>query len=101
MTHDPQVVQYNAPATLATVVCNNGFGNLFLLLDPLATIAVCTVNLPSTPSDGQMVVVASSQIITALTIANGTIIGTLTTLALGAYAHFMYSSTASKWFRVG
>jgi hypothetical protein len=91
-------VQYNAPVTGASITINAS--TTALLVNPAGTIAALTVVLPATPFNGQSVTVASSQIVTALTVT-GTIVGTLTTLALGGFARFVYSADASTWFRAG
>lgn len=94
------VKQYATPATAGTVtVAANG--NTVLFLNPAGTIATLTVNLPSTPSDLDRVTLGTSQIVTSLTLGNGTIIGAITTLALGAFATYIYSSDTSSWFRMG
>lgn len=90
--------QYVAPTAGATVNANAGTEVLFL--DPAGTLATLTVALPLNPVEGQDFTVSSSQIVTALTFT-GTIVGTLTTLALGGFARFVYSATAAKWFRCG
>jgi hypothetical protein len=92
--------QYVTPSTGGTVNVD-ATGNVILLLNPSGTLATLTVNFPSNPTDGDIVTIATSQIITALTVGNGTIIGTLTTLILGGFARFIYNSTANKWFRIG
>lgn len=74
---------------------------VYALLDPAGTLATLTVNLPSSPLDGDEVTLSTSQILTALTVGNGTIVGTLTTLALGGFAKFVYNTASSKWFRCG
>lgn len=90
-------VQYSTPATGATVT---GDGSRIIIINPAGTIATLTVVLPASPTEGQECILASSQIVTALTIT-GTITGTLTTLAAGGFARFVYSATAAKWFRAG
>lgn len=90
--------QYAVPTTGQTVTANAGTRVLFI--DPAGTLVALTVVLPAGPVEGQDFLVASSQSITTLTIT-GTIVGTLTTLALGGFARFVYSATASKWFRAG
>lgn len=90
--------QYAQPTTGQTVTANPGVAALFI--DPAGTLATLTVVLPASPVEGQGFEMGSSQILTALTIT-GTIVGTLTTLALGGFARFRYSATASKWFRTG
>lgn len=93
----PLSVQYAQPTTGQTVT---GDGSRIILIDPAGTLATLTVVLPASPVNGQECIIAASQILTALTIT-GTIVGTLTTMALGGFARFVYSATASKWFRAG
>lgn len=92
-------VQAAAPATGNTVVVSAG--TTALLLNPAGTLATLTITLPSSPVDGQTLSIGTSQILTSLTVNGGTIVGTLTTLALGGYAYFVYGATAAKWFRCG
>lgn len=92
------VTQYSQPTTGQTVAANPGVQMLFI--DPAGSLLALTVTLPDSPVDGQVFSMSSSQAITTLTIT-GTIVGTLTTMALGGFARFCYSSTATKWFRVG
>lgn len=93
------VLQYIVPVSAATVVCNQS--TTLLLLDPGGLLASLTVTLPSTPLDGQRLVIASSGIITVLTINGGTVKGALTTLALNGYARYAFSLSANAWFRTG
>lgn len=90
-------VQYAQPTTGQSVTMDNVST---LLVDPAGTLATLTIVLPTAPADKQRAKIGSSQIITVLTVT-GTIVGTLTTLALGGYAEFIWYSAASKWFRVG
>lgn len=90
--------QYAQPTVGQTVTANAGVNALFI--DPAGTLLTLTVVLPASPSDGQVFMMGSSQIITTLTVT-GTIVGSLTTMGLGGFARFCYSATASKWFRVG
>lgn len=92
----PPQMQYAAPTTGQTVTAAAGVDRL--LIDPAGTLVALTVVLPASPVDGQLFIIATSQIITSLTIT-GTIIGSLSTLVLGGSARFIYSATAAKWFR--
>lgn len=93
-------VQRYVPLTGATLTVARA-KDAVLLIDPAGTLATLTVALPTTYlENGDTVTIATSQIITALTLT-GTIVGTLTTLALGGFAKFQYSLPAAKWFRVG
>jgi hypothetical protein len=89
-----KVIQYAAPTTGTTVTAGNVEA---LIINPAGTLAALTVALPANPIDGQAFSMTTSQILTALTIT-GTIVGTLTTLALGGAARWVYSATAAKWF---
>lgn len=92
------VMQYAAPTTGQTVTALVNVE--MIMLDPAGTLATLTVIMPPTPFDGQECVIATSQVITALTVT-GTIVGALTTLALGGFARFIWSATGAKWFRAG
>lgn len=92
--------QYATPTTGSTVTVNNT-GYINLMLNPAGTLATLTVTLPGSPTDGDKVTVASSQIVTGLTMNGGTIIGALTTMAVGAFASYVYVSDATSWFRNG
>lgn len=93
-------IQYETPTTGATVTVS-ATGHIKLIIDPAGTLATLTVTLPGTPQNNDMVQLGSSQIVTALTMNGGTVVGALTTLAVGGFATYVYSSTAVKWFRVG
>jgi hypothetical protein len=93
-------VQYVTPASADTISVTAS-RNTIVLINPSGTIAALTVNLPSSPLTGDIVTLSSSQIVTVLTVGNGTLVGTLTTLTVGGFARFCYSSTANKWFRIG
>lgn len=88
------------PTTGSTVTVSDG-GNVHLIINPAGTLATLTVTFPSSPSDMDIVTMSSSQIVTALTMSGGTFIGALTTLAVASFARYMYSSTSSKWWRIG
>lgn len=92
--------QYVTPTTGQTVTANNS-ANLSVLIDPAGTLLALTFAFNSSPTDGDLVRLGSSQAITTLTISGGTIIGTLTSMALGSFATFIYNASSNKWFRVG
>lgn len=94
------VKQYVAPATGATVNVGTS-GYVRLRINPAATIAALTINLPSSPQDGDTVEISSTQIVTALTLSGGTIIGALTSMVVGGFAVYEYNSDSSQWFRTG
>jgi hypothetical protein len=92
-------MQYAVPTTGQTVAMSANIGRL--VLNPAGLLALLTITMPPSPTDGQECSFSTSQPITALTMSGGTIIGGLTTLALGGFASFVYSSGASSWFRAG
>lgn len=71
-------------------------------LNPAGTLATGTINMPSTPIDGQEVKVVTSQIVTALTVSgNGnTIYGAPTTITPASGFHYIYINAYSAWFRI-
>lgn len=100
MTYLPPSVQYTTPTTGSTVNASVG-SNVFLLINPAGTLVALTLALNGSPVNGDLLTISSTQIITGLTMSGGTIIGALTTMAVATFARYMYSSDASKWFRVG
>ena len=93
-------VQYAAPETGATVTVNNT-GHVRLILNPAGSLLALTVTLPGSPSDGDMIELGCSQVVTTLTMNGGTIVGGLTSFAVGGFASYAYSSTGASWFRIG
>lgn len=93
-------IQYSAPTTGGTVTVSSG-GLIKLLLNPAGTLATLTVTFPGGPSDGDTVQMGCTQIVTALTMNGGTIIGSLAALAVGGSGTWVYSSTASSWIKTG
>ena len=91
----PQV-QYATPTVGQTVTVNSN-GNVFLLINPAGTLASLTITLPGSPSDGDSVLIKSTQIVTTLTMNGGTIINALVALAVGTTQQYVYSATAAKW----
>ena len=93
--------QYSTPIAGATVTTNNGVA--YLILEPAATLATLTITLPSAPTDGQSLRIASTKAITTLTI-NGavgqTIKNTATTVAAGGSIGFLYRSSNASWYKV-
>lgn len=94
---NPLVMQYVQPTAGQTVNINPNTD--VLMVDPAGLLLTLTIVLPSA-ADGKRVGIGCSQIITTLTLT-GTIVGALTTMALGGFAEFVFSGSASKWFRTG
>lgn len=93
-------IQYVVPTAAATVTAGAG-SNVLVLLNPAGTLATMTFALNASPVDGDQVTVSTTQIISALTVSGGTIIGSLSSLALAGFAKFIWNATASVWFRIG
>ena len=93
------VIQYSAPITGATVAISAP--NTSLLIEPAGTLASLTVNFPSSPADSDEIRFSSTQIVTALTLANGTIVGPIVSLAVGSFAQYVYRSVNTSWYRIG
>ena len=94
------VKQYVAPVTGATVAVNTD-GYINLLINPAGTLATLTITVPASPTDGDRVRIGATQIVTALTMNGGTIVGALVSLAVGGFATYVYNSDSVKWLRVG
>ncbi len=94
------VTQYSSPNAPGFNVTINA-GNTFLLLTPTGTLATGTITLPPSPTDGQSVLVTSTQTVTALTIAgNGkTVNGAPTTITVSTPFRLRYDAVNSSWYR--
>lgn len=92
---------YLTPTTGFSTQAANGVTSL--LLNPAGTLAAGAIIFPTTPIDGQILSLSSSQIITALTMsapAGQTILGALTTIVANGHAAWQYVASVGKWFRV-
>lgn len=91
---------YNTPLTGATITM--AAYERRCIINPAGTLAALTVNLPPNPVDGQVAGVATTQIVTALTVAAGTggasIVGAPTTLAADATFTMLYRSASTTWY---
>lgn len=90
-----------APATGFSITI--GAGIHALVLDPAGTLATGTVTMPAEPPDQFRLEVASTQTITALTVAANagqTIKNAPTTLAAGGAFAYRYSEANSTWYKV-
>ena len=95
------VYSYQTPTTGFSIQVANGVTSL--LLKPAGTLATGTITFPTTPIDGQTLRIASSQIVTALTLsapAGQTILGPITTIAANGHATWQYVASISTWFSV-
>ena len=98
--------QYASPrATGFNVLVESDFGDIHLIMTPLATYATGTITLPNVQllSDKQEVTVNTTQTVTALTInPNGaTVIRAPTTLSANGFFRLSYDAIMKTWYRVG
>lgn len=97
-----KVLQYAAPTTGATVVV--AAGTEHLVLNPAGDIAELTITLPTTPADGTIVRVSTTQAVTdALTIDDGaaSTVGAPATLTDNSFFALIYRATGTTWYRAG
>jgi hypothetical protein len=78
---------------------------LWVLLQPAGTLATGTITLPLNTgvADGTEILLTSTQIITALTVAlNGAtaVFGSPTTLAAGGFARLRWYAATNSWYRI-
>jgi len=99
----------NARNTLERVVPTTGFTNTianttsYYILEPAGTLATGTLTMPASPVNEQVVTVASTQEITALTHSPNTgqtLKGALTTIAVDGNASWIYRTANTTWYRV-
>ena len=98
--------QYASPkATGFNVLVESDFGDIHLIVTPLAAYTTGTITLPNVQllSDKQEVIVNTTQTVTALTInPNGaTVIGVPTTLSVNGFFRLSYDAIMKTWYRVG
>ncbi len=86
---------YFEPTTGATITTVTGDN----IINPAGTLATLTVNLPSSPVNGQKVHYTFTQIITALTFGNGTIVNDITTSAAGDKIGWQFFAATGSWYR--
>jgi len=96
-----QSYSLQAPITGFSITIGNNISAL--LLNPAGTLATGTITMPATPIDGQIIRVASSHIVTTLTVsanAGQTILGAPTTITASAGFSYIYNLSATTWYRL-
>lgn len=100
-----QSYSYQTPATGFSITIGNNL--TILILDPAGTLATGTITMPTTPVDGQIIRISSSQTITSLTVspnAGQSIKNAPTTLTLSAVADqgyaWVYRLANTTWYRL-
>lgn len=91
--------QYATPTTGSTV---SSTGEPYLIINPAGAILALTVNFPTSPADGQLFNLASTQAVTTVTLSAGsnTIDGALTSLAANGTAGWMFTTNGTQWVKV-
>lgn len=95
MAYIPTSTFVTTPTNNGTVILKAGFN----ILNPSGALLLLNLSLPSNPSDGEEVVICTTQSITSITILGGTVLNGITTFILGGFAGFSYSTITSKWHR--
>jgi hypothetical protein len=94
-----QKQQYTTPNTGDTITVEST-GYILLIIDPSGTLATLTVSLPPAPVDGDRIQICSTQVITALTVDGGTIVGAPASLGVGGNVTFFYNNDSVKWITI-
>ena len=96
----PGNYQYVQPTTGFSQVISSGISTL--ILDPAGTLASGTVTMQSSPTDGQIVRIKTSQAIAALTIAapgGALVIGAMPfSMAIGQTIDCLYRAANTTWY---
>lgn len=82
------------PATGGTVNLVIGQYNI---INPSGAIAALTINLPSSPANNDFVEIKITQVITAVTFANGTVVGSPTS-GVSGYIKLKYDAGTTTWY---
>lgn len=83
------------PTTGGTVTLTNNFYNI---INPSGTLATLTVTLPSSPSDGDRVLIKFTQAITAVTYSGGTVVDGIASPIAGNLVQLVYDSASASWY---
>lgn len=98
------IYQVASPTTGQTVTMNNNTG--YLVLTPAGLLGSLSITFPSTPADGSLITVTSSQVLSVLSlgVVGGQLLssaGILTALGLGGFFSYVYVASTTTWFRCG
>ncbi len=84
-----------APTTGGTV---NLVVNQYNIINPAGALLALTVNLPSSPSNNDVVHIKYTQAITTVTYANGTVVDGITGPAAGGLVVLVYDAGTTSWY---
>lgn len=97
---DVDTVVTASPLTGATIAATTSTHDVTTVLTPAGTIATLTVTMPASPFNGQRFLLTSTQIVTALTLAGGTIVGATTALAVNTAVEYVYVLATTSWYKI-
>ena len=87
---------YTTYTPLTGTIVNLTNNNLNLI-NPAGTISSLTLSLPSSPNDGDRVVIKFTQAVTTLSYSNGTVVGNPTSASPGTEFSLTYLGGSSNW----
>ena len=101
MSYFQQTTQRFVPVTGGTVTVLPTDENTTVIIEPVGALATLTIAFP-TGQEGAIINVVSTQILTAITqtTATGMIFSSLTTLALGGTASYVWNTSQTKWYKI-
>lgn len=83
------------PTTGQTITLIN---NQYNIVNPAGALLALTVNLPSTPSNNDVVYIKFTQTISTVTYANGTVVDGITAPTAGGLTVLTYDSGTTSWY---
>lgn len=93
------VVQYAAP-TVGQTVAIDGLTDV-MLIEPAGLLASLTVNMPTNIPNGKRITIASTQVVTTLTLggAGNTILNAITAFAAAVPVEYTFRAANSSWYK--
>jgi len=84
------------PTSGDTITANTA-NHVWLSINPAGTLAALTITMPTSPKDGDVVSVYTSQKLSAITYSGGTVMGSVTTMSAATAISYTYFSTLGVW----
>lgn len=72
--------------------------NQYNIVNPVGALLALTVNLPSSPSNNDVVYIKFTQNVTTVTYANGTVVDGITTPTAGGLTVLVYDTGTTSWY---
>lgn len=83
------------PTTGATI---NSLNNQTNIIAPTGALVALTINVPSSPADGDVIYLKFTKAVTTVTYANGTVVGGIISPVLGSYFSLTYDIATTTWY---